>query len=320
MARPLKDGVSYFPLDTELDDGFDLIEAKHGPVGFTVIIKMYQKIYKDFGYFYPWAEREQLLFARKTGISMETVNLVIQDAATFGLFNKKLFETGILTSHGIQIRYLEIVKRRKKLNLFQDIMLISDEEIDNYSTKNGIEINYNVYLTHVNVTQIGDNVTLIGVNDNIMYTSCEHLPEKSKHQYTKHSKVKHSKVKQIREGGEPSAPAVPAVYENTLDEKIKKAFLVYGRFTDYKKEIMSIKRIIKLGDHNDGMIQAMMETFWRLRQVDQKFWAKQPFLPSVMVTSWIWDKIKNEMELAKKNVNVGEELAKMEQQIVQESI
>ena len=49
MARPIKDGVDYFPLDVNLDMKFRLLEAKHGIVGFGIIIKLFQRIYADNG-------------------------------------------------------------------------------------------------------------------------------------------------------------------------------------------------------------------------------------------------------------------------------
>ena len=45
MVRPLKAGIDYFPLDTnmEQDDKIALIEAKYGVLGFGVIIKIFKK-------------------------------------------------------------------------------------------------------------------------------------------------------------------------------------------------------------------------------------------------------------------------------------
>ena len=37
-------------MDVEMDDKVELIEAKHGITGFGVLVKLYQKIYKE-GYF-----------------------------------------------------------------------------------------------------------------------------------------------------------------------------------------------------------------------------------------------------------------------------
>ena len=51
MARPMKDGVDYFPLDVNVDKKFRLVEAKFGIVGFGVIVKLFQLIYAENGYF-----------------------------------------------------------------------------------------------------------------------------------------------------------------------------------------------------------------------------------------------------------------------------
>jgi hypothetical protein len=58
MARPKKQGLEYFPLDVTMDDKVQLIEAKHGIIGFGILIKMYQKIYSE-GYYYSWEEEQQ---------------------------------------------------------------------------------------------------------------------------------------------------------------------------------------------------------------------------------------------------------------------
>ena len=55
MARPLKDGVTYFPLDVVLDEKFELIEAEFGIKGFAVVVKLYQKIYGQ-GYYCEWTD------------------------------------------------------------------------------------------------------------------------------------------------------------------------------------------------------------------------------------------------------------------------
>ena len=46
MARPQKIGLDYFPLDTDIDqdDKVAIIEAQHGMLGFSVVIKLLMKI------------------------------------------------------------------------------------------------------------------------------------------------------------------------------------------------------------------------------------------------------------------------------------
>jgi DNA replication protein DnaD len=128
MARPQKDGLDYFPLNVDIDgdDKLELIEAKYGIVGFGVIIKLFMKIYKE-GYFYAWGEKEQLLHSKRVNVDINTVIAIINDSVKWGLFDKDLFEEyGILTSHGIQKRYLEAAKRRTIINMISEFWLNVD--------------------------------------------------------------------------------------------------------------------------------------------------------------------------------------------------
>jgi len=146
MARPTKDGLDYFPLDTDMDDNFDLIEAKHGLVGFAVIIKLYQKAYKEYGYYYPWREREQLLFSKWVNVDINLVNVIIMDAITFGIFDKDKYDLGVITSHGIQKRFLEASKRRKHLTLYEDLLLVNVDIISVNASNNGQAVEFLSYI------------------------------------------------------------------------------------------------------------------------------------------------------------------------------
>lgn len=138
MARPIKDGLDYFPLNTKNDDKFDLIEARHGIIGYAIIIKLYQKIYDEFGYFYPWGERQKLLFSRAILTPIEEINPVIESAVEFGFFDQGQYDSGILTSKGIQRRYFEASKRRKIVKLYSDILLIIPELTDSQTPFYGV--------------------------------------------------------------------------------------------------------------------------------------------------------------------------------------
>ena len=111
MARPNKQGLDYFPLNTDIskDDKIALIEAKHGLTGFGIIIKLYEKIYYNKGYYYEWNEDAQLLFAKQVGLEIEKLEEIINDAIKWGLFDEKLFKKyKILTSRRIQKTFLEM--------------------------------------------------------------------------------------------------------------------------------------------------------------------------------------------------------------------
>lgn len=42
MARPVKSNLDYFPLDCNLDQKFQLLEAEHGIAGFGIIVRLFR--------------------------------------------------------------------------------------------------------------------------------------------------------------------------------------------------------------------------------------------------------------------------------------
>ncbi|RKT01064.1 Lin1244/Lin1753 domain-containing protein [Chryseobacterium defluvii] len=141
MARPLKIGLDYFPLNTNIDsdDKIQLVESEFGSKGFAVIIKLYCKIYADKGYYYDWTEKEKLLFAKRTGESVGLVDEIVKRSVKWGLFEESVFnQFQILTSAAIQSRFLEAVNRRKNIEMFSEILLI---DINDH--ENGINVNIN---------------------------------------------------------------------------------------------------------------------------------------------------------------------------------
>lgn len=138
MARPQKTGLDYFPLDVDMDqdDKVALIEAKHNITGFAVYTKLLMKIYKE-GYFYKWTEREQLLFSSRINVDINIVTDIVNDCIKWDLFAPALYEKyQILTSCGIQRRYIEAIKRRKEVTLIYEYLIIeSPDEGDNFRVK-----------------------------------------------------------------------------------------------------------------------------------------------------------------------------------------
>ena len=56
MARPLKAGLDYFPHGCIPEQNIDLIQAEFGASGYTVIYRLYEKIYSEKGYFCEWTK------------------------------------------------------------------------------------------------------------------------------------------------------------------------------------------------------------------------------------------------------------------------
>jgi len=124
MARPLKNGLDYFPMDVTMDNKIELIEAKHGIEGFGVLVKLYQEIYKE-GYFIEWTEERDLIFSKRINVCNNKVNEVINDSLRYNIFDKNLHKKyKILTSTGIQKRYLAAIDRRKEVELVKDYIIV----------------------------------------------------------------------------------------------------------------------------------------------------------------------------------------------------
>ena len=136
MARPTKAGLDYFPLDVHMDDKVNLIEAQYGLVGFAVVIKLWQQIYADKGYYTEWGEQNELLFAGKNGIELESLKNIIAATVRWGIFDADLLSRyGILTSAGIQKRYREAKVKAKNMSIEKAYLLISVPETEVISEK-----------------------------------------------------------------------------------------------------------------------------------------------------------------------------------------
>jgi hypothetical protein len=134
MSRPIKQGLEYFALDVNSDEKIELIEAKYGIAGFGILIKLYQKIYKE-GYYIKWTEESILLFSKRIDVNIDKVKGVIEDCFNYNLFVKDLYSKyKILTSAGIQKRYLSAIIRRSEVSLCKDFVIVDI---------NGIKVNIN---------------------------------------------------------------------------------------------------------------------------------------------------------------------------------
>lgn len=148
------EGVRYFPLYCVLDEKFELIEAEFGLKAFAIVVKLYQRIYGEHGYYCEWSDDIALMFARQcclsnigvsksnmdslgcaegssqSGRSKNLIDQVVTASIRRGIFNKELFENySILTSRGIQRNFLNIVRNRKKVEIRGEYLLLSDAEI-----------------------------------------------------------------------------------------------------------------------------------------------------------------------------------------------
>lgn len=134
MARPQKAGLDYFPLDVDMDqdDKLFLIEAKHGLIGFAIVVRLFMLIYKEGYYRHYDEDREAFILAKRFSTDVNVINNVVNDCINEGLFNKNLYEKyGILTSRGIQRRFMEVCKRRKEVVFIREYFLLNPKDFEN---------------------------------------------------------------------------------------------------------------------------------------------------------------------------------------------
>ena len=87
----MKNGIPYFPLDCQLDEKIELIEAEFGLTGFAVVVKLLQRIYGGEGYYCEWTNEVALLFSRKIGLGGNVVSEIVSASVRRGIFDRTLF-------------------------------------------------------------------------------------------------------------------------------------------------------------------------------------------------------------------------------------
>lgn len=131
MARPNKEGLDYFPFDTNLFQDIrirKLIKYQSGKA-VTVYALLLCIIYKD-GYYMRWDKELPFIISEQTGFEEAYVLEVINSCLKLGLFSNELYTSdGILTSRGIQERYKKICDLCRRKSEISEFSLISSEEI-----------------------------------------------------------------------------------------------------------------------------------------------------------------------------------------------
>lgn len=141
MGRQTKIGLDYFPLDVDFfeDEKIQFVNARFGIKGEAIVLRILARIYRN-GYYLKFGEDERLLFAKGVGdISLHScVNDVVNESVKRGLFSKDIFNKfEVLTSRGIQVRYLEASVRRKNVDWIKEYSLI---DINDYINNENVNI------------------------------------------------------------------------------------------------------------------------------------------------------------------------------------
>ena len=199
MARPTAKGVEYFPLNVNFINDLKVrkLLLSCGAQSIAVLIYLLSTIYKDEGYFIEIHEDEIDLIALDVNVTPEFVLEVINKACEVRLFDVNLYNNfNILTSKGIQERYLKITERRKNSVVITQFNLIN---VDN----NSVNVNNN----------------LINVDNNSVNVY------KSTQSKVKESKVKKSKVKSLSNDSVKNVYLTETEKRDCINKKIYELYL-----------------------------------------------------------------------------------------------
>lgn len=126
MARPKEEGLKYFPFDIDFfnDEKIEAISGEFGIKGEIATIKLLCAVYRN-GYFIEWNEMLKMkLLKNLPGVSLDLLEQIINRLVKWEFFDKNLFDSvKILTSHGIQKRYFEAIRRRRKSKDYPYILI-----------------------------------------------------------------------------------------------------------------------------------------------------------------------------------------------------
>lgn len=127
MGRRSNSGLDYFSFDVHFfsDRKIEFASARFGIAGEIIAIRLLCQIYRE-GYFIKWGEDEALLFARYAGdeINKNLVDEVVSELLKRGFFSQTHYDDyQILTSNGIQDRYLHSTARRQNVSMTKEYLI-----------------------------------------------------------------------------------------------------------------------------------------------------------------------------------------------------
>lgn len=130
MARTIKKGLDYFPLDVDFFQDIrirKLIKYQSGKA-VAVYTLLLCNIYKN-GYYVEWDKELPFIISEQTGYQEAYIQEVIECCMNIGLLSKELFESAkVLTSKGIQERYRNICKASRRSGVIKEFNLLPAEK------------------------------------------------------------------------------------------------------------------------------------------------------------------------------------------------
>ncbi|NOW92359.1 DnaD/phage-associated family protein [Clostridium beijerinckii] len=180
MARPVKEGLSYFPFDVDFfsDRKIKILKSRYGADGITLYMYLLCEVYKSNGYYLETDDDFLYIISDDLNMSYEKIRQIMNFLLERSLFDDTLFKSDkVLTSIGIQRRFQEAIKSRasKRAVEITKFWLLEKNE-----TQSFIKVNPNPNKSENNSNKSENNSSKSEIND------------------TKKSKVNKNKVKESK--------------------------------------------------------------------------------------------------------------------------
>lgn len=119
MARPPKEGLDYFPHDTDSvnDEKIEALRALYGNDGYAFYFILLERIYRTSDQEINVSDAETIqILSKKIGIKEEEFSQILSTALKWGCFDKEKYEKdGVLTSNGIKKRADVVLQKRRQM-------------------------------------------------------------------------------------------------------------------------------------------------------------------------------------------------------------
>ena len=256
-GRLPKIGADYFSKDIDFyeDDKVRLLRAEFGAKGMYLLDYLLCDIYKQYGYYAIWDKRKCFLVSDGAGCGCtpEFVAEFVAGCIRCSFFNKRVFDMfGVLTSAGIQRRFMRVLKNRDNFYVISEYFLLDVD--DKRDVPEGI-LNKLIFKN-------------ISPSENEEKSS----GNKEKHSENTQSIVPDSNLPKSKKGRSPASPSFDSIIDSYTDNeelrfvlkehlKTRKA-KSKAALTNYAIEL-SLKTLDKLATDDNGKIQIVKKSIER---------------------------------------------------------
>lgn len=172
MPRPLKQGLDYFPLDTDFftNKKTKRLRRAHDTIGILTYLNLLSRVYRE-GYFYRFDDLEEFsmdiaeeiankqLRSVAAGVT-ETINYLVER----GILDQGLFEKGVISGVALQEQYvISTYKAKRKIKMDVHLLVDVDEVISEFK-KSSEEMAVNSEETEVNSEESTQSKSKVKVN------------------------------------------------------------------------------------------------------------------------------------------------------------